>query len=47
MKNKIILGAMLMVACVFSVEVNAQLEVVTSGDVNVSKNLNVARMSNF
>ncbi len=42
MKNKIILGAMLMVACAFSMEVNAQLEVVTSGDVNVSKNLNVA-----
>ena len=42
MKNKIIVSAMLFVACTFSMQVNAQLEVVTSGDVNVSKNLNVA-----
>lgn len=42
MKNKIIVSAMLFVACTFSLQVNAQLEVVTSGDVKVSKNLEVA-----
>lgn len=37
MKNKIILGAMLMVACAFSMEVNAQLEVTSNGNVKAAK----------
>ena len=41
MKNKILFCAMLCLACTFSVTVNAQLEVIQSGDVIVNKNLEV------
>lgn len=37
MKNKIILDAMLMVVCAFSMEVNAQLEVTSNGNVKAAK----------
>ena len=41
MKSKIFSLIMLLAACLVSIQVNAQLEVVTSGDVIVSKNLDV------
>lgn len=41
MKNKILLGAMLLCACMISVSVSAQLEVQTSGDVKASKKMEV------
>ena len=41
MKNKILFYAMLFIASMFSVQLNAQLEVLTSGDVKVSKNIAV------
>ena len=41
MKHNFLFGAMLFTACVFSANVKAQLEVQTSGDVLVSKNLEV------
>lgn len=44
MKNKILLGAMLFMACTFAMHANAQLEVQTSGDVKVSKKLAVNGM---
>ena len=37
MKNKILLCAMMLVACTVSLNVSAQLEVQTSGDVVISK----------
>lgn len=41
MKNKILFGAMLFMACTFTMQVNAQLEVLTSGDVKASKKMEV------
>ena len=39
MKNKILFGAMLFMACAFTMPVNAQLEVKNSGRVQISKNM--------
>lgn len=39
MKNKILHGAMLLCACVFSLQLNAQLTVTSTGDVNISKHV--------
>ena len=39
MKNKILLGAMLVLACAYSQLANAQLEVISTGDVEISKKL--------
>ena len=41
MKNKILFCTMLFVACMLSMNVNAQLEVEASGDVKVIKNLSI------
>ena len=41
MKNKILFGAMLLSFCTFSLQSNAQLEVKTTGDVEISKKLKV------
>ena len=43
MKNKILLGAMALAFSTLSMNVNAQLEVQTSGDVQISKNLTVTK----
>lgn len=41
MKSKILFAAALLTACAFSMSVNAQLEVKTSGDVEIGQNLDV------
>lgn len=41
MRNKILVSAMLLAACIVSTHVSAQLEVTTPGDVTMSKNLDV------
>jgi len=41
MKNKLLFSTLLFVACTLSINVNAQLEVETSGDVKVIKNLSI------
>ena len=41
MKNKILFSAMLCLACTFSVTVNAQLEVMSSGDVKASQDVEI------
>lgn len=42
MKNKLFLCAAVIAACAYSMKVNAQLEVISNGNVTVSKNLDVA-----
>ena len=41
MKSKILFSAMLCLACTFSVNVNAQLEVMSSGDVKASQDVEI------